>query len=155
MLRHKMDTIIETASVRQLERLLEIEKTCFKEEAFTRRHIASLLTDYNSICLTAKERDQIIGFIIGTTYFERNSLTGHVLTIDVVPQSRRKGAGAKLLDEMERIFKEKGVRTCRLEVREDNVAALGLYRKLDYRVIARLKGYYGKADGIYLRKTLI
>jgi len=150
-----LDTIIETASVRQLERLLEIEKTCFKEEAFTRRNIASLLADYNSLCLTAKEGDQIIGFIIGTTYFERNSLTGHVLTIDVVPQSRRRGVGAKLLDEMERIFKEKGVRACRLEVREDNVAALGLYRKLGYNVIARLKGYYGRADGVYLRKALI
>jgi ribosomal-protein-alanine N-acetyltransferase len=152
---HEMTVIVETTSVRQLDRLLEIEQTCFKEEAFTRRQIASLLTDYNSLCLVAEEDDQIIGFIIGTPYFERDSLTGHILTIDVEPQNRRKGVGARLLQEMERIFKEKGVKACRLEVREDNTAALGLYKKLGYIGIARLKGYYGRTDGIYLRKALV
>jgi ribosomal protein S18 acetylase RimI-like enzyme len=39
-------------------------------------------------------------------------------------------------------------------VREDNIAALGLYRKLGYEKIAKLKSYYGKANGIYLRKSL-
>lgn len=149
-----MTLIIETALVHHLDRLYEIEKECFQAEAFSKHQIASLLSDYNSIGLVAKENQQIVGFIIGRTYFERNALTGHILTIDVKPAERQKGVGARLLQEMERIFKEKNVKTCRLEVREDNLPALNLYQKLGYKKIERLQHYYGRANGLYLCKSL-
>jgi ribosomal protein S18 acetylase RimI-like enzyme len=59
-----------------------------------------------------------------------------------------------LLQEMENIFVHKGVQACLLEVREGNVSAIGLYQKLGYHEIGRLENYYGKAHGIYLKKTL-
>jgi ribosomal-protein-alanine acetyltransferase len=149
-----MAITIEDASIRQLDRLYEIETECFEKEAFSKQQIAHLLTDYNSVSLAAKLDSQIVGFITGAMHIERSALVGHILTIDVLPLHRRKGIAQKLLGEIERIFKEKGVRTCRLEVREDNVAALRLYQKLGYRKIAKLKGYYGNAHGIYLRKDL-
>ena len=149
-----MTVSIETAATCNLNRLSEIEKECFQSEAFTKQQIASLLTDYNSISLIATERNQIVGFIIGSICFERNSLTGHILTIDVSPAHRRKGIGARLLSEMERLFREKGVKVCRLEVREDNLRALELYRKFGYDEIGKLRNYYGSAHGIYLRKAL-
>jgi ribosomal-protein-alanine acetyltransferase len=148
-----MTLIIEIASVHHLDTLYEIEKECFQAEAFSRHQIASLLSDYNSIGLVAKENQQIAGFIIGTTYFERNTLTGHILTIDVKPAERQKGIGARLLKEIERIFKEKNVKTCRLEVREDNLPALNLYQKLGYKKIERLQHYYGDTNGLYLCKS--
>jgi ribosomal-protein-alanine acetyltransferase len=149
-----MAITIEDASIRQLDRLYEIETECFEKEAFSKQQIAHLLTDYNSVSLAAKLDSQIVGFITGAMHIERSALVGHILTIDVLPLHRRKGIAQKLLGEIERIFKEKGVKTCRLEVREDNVAALRLYQKLGYRKIAKLKGYYGNAHGIYLRKDL-
>ena len=91
---------------------------------------------------------------MGRVSFERNTVTGHILTIDVSFACRNKGIGAGLLEKMEKLFKEKGVKTCRLEVREDNVAALRLYQKLGYRKAGKLKNYYGDAHGIYLRKVL-
>ena len=36
---------IETATIRNLDRLYEIEKQSFQKEAFTKQEIASLLTD--------------------------------------------------------------------------------------------------------------
>jgi ribosomal-protein-alanine N-acetyltransferase len=108
----------------------------------------------NSISLVAKLNSQIVGFIVGTIYRERNALFGHVLTVDVLPEYRRKGIGLKLLQKMENIFKEKNIRTCCLEVRENNIAALSLYRKLGYVEVGKLKKYYKNADGIYLRKIL-
>jgi ribosomal-protein-alanine acetyltransferase len=138
-----------------LDRLYKIEIECFEKEAFTKQQIASLLKDYNSISLIAKVNSEIIGFIIGMIYYERNAQVGHILTIDVTPAYRRKGVAQKLLQEIEKIFKEKGSRECRLEVREDNIAALGLYQKLGYKKIAKLQNYYGNAHGIYLKKDLI
>jgi ribosomal-protein-alanine N-acetyltransferase len=127
---------------------------CFDREAFTKQQIARLLTDYNSVSLVAKANGEIIGLIIGTIYPERNSLVGHILTIDISPIQRRKGTAQKLLQETEKIFREKGVKACRLEVREDNIAALRLYQKFGYKKVAKLKNYYGNAHGIYLKKDL-
>ena len=145
---------IEDASIRHLDRLYEIEMECFEKEAFTKQQIAYLLTDYNSISLVAKVNDKIVGFIIGKINVERKSLVGHILTIDVSHRHRRKGIAERLLQEIEKIFREKGIKVCYLEVREDNIAALNLYQKSGYRKIGRLKNYYENAHGIYLRKAL-
>lgn len=149
-----MTVTVEDASVKYLDRLYEIETECFGEEAFTKKQIAQLLTDYNSISLIARENGEIVGFIVGMVYPDRKAINGHILTIDVSPSHRRKGIGQMLLQEMESIFSHKGVQACLLEVREDNVAATGLYRKLGYKEVGRLENYYGNANGIYLKKIL-
>jgi ribosomal-protein-alanine acetyltransferase len=151
---YAMPVIIEDVSIRHLDRLYEIEKECFKEEAFTKEQIAQLLSGYNSISLVARVDSRIAGFVIGMIYVDRNALHGHILTIDVSPAYRRKGIGQKLLQEIEKIFRQKDVSASHLEVREDNVAAINLYRKLGYEKIGRLKNYYGNAHGVYLKKTL-
>jgi len=149
-----MKIAVEDASIQYLDRLYEIEMECFKNEAFTKQQIAQLITAYNSLGLVAKENSTIVGFIIAMVNIERKSLTGHILTIDVLPAHRRKGIAQELLQEIEKMFSEKGVEKCYLEVREDNIAALNLYQKLRYKKIAKLRKYYGKANGIYLRKDL-
>lgn len=149
-----MTVTIVTASMRHLDRLCEIERECFKEEAFSRQQIANLLGEYNSISLVAVEEGRIVGFIIGSICVQRNASDGHVLTIDVSPQYQRKGLGLKLLREIEKIFIEREVKKCHLEVREDNVKALMLYEKSGFKRIGKLKNYYGKSDGLYLCKSL-
>ena len=149
-----MSVEIEGASIKHLDRLHEIEMECFEKEAFTKQQIAYLLTDYNSTGLIAELNGEIVGFAIAKIYKDKKSATGHILTIDVSPKHRRKGIGLRLLQEIERIFKDKGVRVCFLEAREDNIAALSLYRKFGYGEVGRLENYYGNAHGVHLRKTL-
>jgi ribosomal-protein-alanine N-acetyltransferase len=149
-----MTLSIETASTYHLDELYEIEKQCFSKEAFTKRQIAYLLADYNSLSLVAKENGKIVGFIIGVVNNDGSSLIAHILTIDVLLGHRRRGIGLKLLQEIERIFKERNVETCFLEVREDNIKASRLYQRLGYEPIRSLKNYYGDANGLQLRKDL-
>jgi ribosomal protein S18 acetylase RimI-like enzyme len=59
-----------------------------------------------------------------------------------------------LLKELETFFKERGAVESRLEVREDNVAAVNLYLKLGYMPVAKLERYYRDAHGLYLKKKL-
>ncbi len=145
---------IQDASLRHLDRLYEIEQKCFKTEAFTKRQIAHLLAHPNSVSLVAKDNHNIIGFIIGMIYYEKEKLTGRILTVDVHPSHRRMGIGTALLEQIEKIFVEKGVENCYLEAREDNVAALNLYLKLGYRKVGSLKNYYKDAHGILFKKCL-
>ena len=149
-----MNVTVEDATIRHLDRLHEIETQCFEKEAFTKKQITQLLTEYNAISLIAKVDSEIAGFVIGRASVDRNALNGHILTLDVSPRHRRKGVGKKLLQEIERIFKEKGAEACYLEVREGNAAALSLYLEFGYRKIGELRNYYGNAHGIYLKKTL-
>jgi ribosomal-protein-alanine acetyltransferase len=149
-----MEVKIEDASVRFLDKLYEIEKQCFEREAFTKQQIAYLLTDYNAIGLAARVNGEIAGFIIGRIDIGRSTPFGHILTVDIEPSHRRKGIAQKLLREIEVIFKERGIKECRLEVREDNVAASNLYQKLGYRKVGKLEKYYGDAHGLYLKKDL-
>ncbi|MEM0313718.1 MAG: GNAT family N-acetyltransferase, partial [Candidatus Bathyarchaeia archaeon] len=86
-----MAVSIDDVSLEHLERLYEIEKECFKKEAFTKKQIAKLLMSPNSVGLTAKKGGEIIGFIIGAVYYDNDRLVGHILTIDVSQKHRRKG----------------------------------------------------------------
>jgi ribosomal-protein-alanine acetyltransferase len=149
-----MDMKIEDISISNLGKLYEIEKQCFEQEAFTKQQLAYLLTDYNAIGLAARVNGEIAGFAIARVDIRRNEQFGHIVTVDVAPAYRRKGIAQKLLHEVETILRERGIKECRLEVREDNVAALNLYQKLGYKKVGNLEKYYGNAHGLYLKKIL-
>ena len=149
-----MAITVEGASRKDLDQLYEIETECFRREAFTRKQIAQLLMDYNSISLLARCNGKAVGFIIGRISVEGEALAGHILTLDVLPAQRRKGIGCSLLQELESIFLQRNIRESYLEAREDNVDALRLYERMGYEKIRKLKGYYGDAHGVCLKKVL-
>jgi len=149
-----MDVELLDVNIRFLDSLCEIENQCFDQEAFTKQQLACLIRDYNTIGLIAVVNGEIAGFAIARVNIRRNVTFGHILTIDVAPAYRRNGIAQKMLQEIETILKERGITECRLEVRENNAAALTLYQKLGYTKIGRLEKYYGTAHGLYLKKSL-
>jgi ribosomal-protein-alanine N-acetyltransferase len=149
-----MKTTIEDATTKDLDQLYEIENKCFRRDAFSKRQIAQLLMDHNSIGLLARYDGKAVGFIIGRISVEEEALTGHIITLDVLPAQRRKGIGRRLLQELESIFAGKNIKESYLEARIDNVTALRLYERMGYCRIGKLKNYYGDAHGIYLKKVL-
>jgi ribosomal-protein-alanine N-acetyltransferase len=149
-----METKIEDASIKHLDKLFEIEQQCFTNEAFTKRQIAYLLTDYNTISLIAKTNNQITGFIITQIENQQNKTIGHIITINVSPPYRRKGIAQKLLNQTETILKNRKINETHLEVRQDNIAAINLYQKQGYKKIEELKNYYKTTHGIHLKKNL-
>jgi len=148
-----MEIKLETATLKILDTLYRIEEQCFSEEAFTKRQIAYLLTDYNTIALAAKVNTDVAGFIIAQVETDESEF-GHIITINVAPNCRRKNIGTKMVQEIEYHLKQRGIDECRLEVREDNHDAVKLYHKLGYQTIGKLERYYGKKHGIYLKKDI-
>ena len=148
-----MEVKIETATNKLLDTLYKIETQCFEEEAFSKRQIAYLLTDYNTIALAAKVSSDVAGFIIAQIETDQTEY-GHIITLNIAPNYRHKGIAVRLLKELEALFKQRGIPECRLEVREDNHAAIKLYHKMGYQTMSKLERYYGKKHGLYLKKTL-
>ncbi len=149
-----MSIIIKKTGIDDLEMLYKIEKECFTLEAFSKKQIKSLLQAPNSISLLAEINGEIVGFIIALIYEGKSEKIGHVFTLDVASNTRKKGVGLKLLDSLEHILVEQRVNVCYLEVKVDNVAARELYRKIGYVEIRFLKGFYRGGDGIRLKKIL-
>jgi ribosomal-protein-alanine acetyltransferase len=149
-----MDIAIETGTTKLLDKMYEVEKQSFHQEAFTKKQIAYLLIDYNAITLVAKVKGELVGFAIGRMDLVRGTTYGHVLTLETLPSHRRRGIGQRLLKQLEILFTEKGAVESRLEVREDNVAAINLYQKLGYKKGGKLERYYGDVHGLYFKKSL-
>jgi [ribosomal protein S18]-alanine N-acetyltransferase len=149
-----MSITVEDATIQMLGKLHEIEKQSFKEEAFSKLQLATLLEDPGGVSLVARVGGEIAGFVMGRIELTRFGVEGHVMTIDVAPDFRRQGVAMKLMLEVESRFKRGGASESRLEVREGNVAACELYRKLGYMEVAFLRGYYGGANGLYLCKLI-
>ncbi len=149
-----MSIIIQKATIDDLETLYEIERECFIVEAFSKQHIADLLEDQDSISLVARKNSEIAGFIIGLVHRRNKMIGGHIYTIDVTVKHRRRGVGLKLLENLERIFLERGVKVCYLETRIDNVAARELYQKQGYVEVEKLEHFYRGVHGIRLQKKL-
>jgi [ribosomal protein S18]-alanine N-acetyltransferase len=149
-----MEVKIETATTKILDQLYQIEEDCFDQEAFSKRQIAYLLTDYNAIALIAKAGNAIAGFIIAQVEIEGNTEFGHIITINVAPKCRRQKVATKMLHEMESLLKQRSISICQLEVREDNHAAIKLYQGLGYQTVGKLENYYGKKHGLYFKKLL-
>ena len=67
---------------------------------------------------------------------------GHIGTIGVHPEFRRRGVGEGMLRWMLRRAKSLGVRQLTLEVRRSNAGAQSLYARYSFRCVGIRKGYY-------------
>jgi ribosomal-protein-alanine N-acetyltransferase len=147
---------ISKASEKELDLLYEIELECFGDNAFAKPQLAYCLNSPSFLTLFALDKGRPVGFITGSVERLNRKLVGHIYTLDVKPDCRRKGVGAKLLNVFEQALIERGVRTFHLEVKVSNVPARKLYFKAGYRLHERLKDYYEPGeDGIRLRKSLV
>ncbi len=79
---------------------------------------------------------------------------GHIVTIDVLPEYRRKGVATALMEGAHARLREKGSREVYLETSVEN-PAIAFYSKLGYRAVAQLPRYYlGRIDAWRMIKPL-
>ena len=65
-----------------------------------------------------------------------------ILSVAVAPQCRRRGIGKALIEDALRHLYREGARSIHLEVEDSNLAAIGLYRGVEFRESGRRTGYY-------------
>lgn len=63
-------------------------------------------------------------------------------SVAVAPARRGKGVAVALLNRIIGVLQRRGFGTVGLNVRLDNAAAIGLYRKLGFQRVRRVNGYY-------------
>lgn len=146
------DVRIMTAA--HLDEVWRLDQRCFVDgEAYSRETFEFLLTSPDSLSYRAvTPGGGMIGFIVGVMEPDH---TGHITTVGVAPEHRRRGIANQMLAKMESSFGRRGARIVRLEVRSVNTAAQKLYRNAGYTVTQRLTRYYANGgDGLLMVKSL-
>lgn len=69
---------------------------------------------------------------------------GQITNIATLPEYRRMGYGAAVLDSLIKYAKYNGLHSITLEVRESNKAAIGLYQSRGFKVTGKRKDFYTK-----------
>ena len=137
-----------------LDECWRLDQLCFVDgEAYSRETFEYLLSSNDSVSYRAVTNDGVmVGFIVGLV---EPDATGHVTTLGVSPEHRRRGIANRMMAKVEDGFRRRDVRIVRLEVRSVNAGAQALYRALGYAVTQRLPRYYSNGgDGLLMIKAL-
>jgi len=128
-----------------LDTLCRIDRICFSGDiAFSRAELSFYLSHPKSIACVAVRAGRILGFVLARI---ESPVIAHIITLDIIPEARRRRIGTCLMEELHGILAEKGSMTAFLEVATDNFPAQRLYEKMNYQYLDTLSGYYhGKAD---------
>jgi len=145
---------IRPLTISHLDECWRLDQHCFVDgEAYSRETFEYLLTAPESISFrAATSSGSMAGFVIGLIEPDH---TGHITTVGVSPDHRRRHLAKRLMAEVEKGFRRRNVRLVRLEVRSLNIPAQKLYQRLGYAVTQRLPKYYSNGgDGLLMLKSL-
>lgn len=145
---------VRPLTISQLDECWRLDQRCFVDgEAYSRDTFEYLLTAPESVSYRVVTQGGLMaGFVIGLIEPDH---TGHVTTVGVAPEHRRRHLANRLMTQIEEGFRRRSVRIVRLEVRSLNIAAQKLYESLGYVVTQRLPKYYSNGgDGLLMVKSL-
>lgn len=100
--------------------------------------------------LTYEINNNIVGFILYSLIYDRIEIE----QFEVTTKERRKGIGAKLLNYLIKKYQDTKIKNITLEVKEDNVVAINLYKKYGFKKVSIREKYYDGINGLLLEKTL-
>lgn len=94
------------------------------------------------------EEDSLVGFIHYSKMYE----TVDIINIVVDGKKRQCGIATKLINEMINSFED--VNNIMLEVNENNLSAINLYKKNNFYVINKRENYYGSESALIMKRDV-
>ncbi len=116
-----------------------------------------ILNELPEAFLVAERDGIVVGYIMcrieyGLSILRKFGLArkGHIVSIAVLEEHRRKGLGQGLVEEASQALKNRNCSEIYLEVRVSNSEAIRLYEKLGFKVVSRLRWYYRDGEDAYM-----
>jgi len=145
--------MIRPAELSDLDALAALEGRCFEADRLDRSSLRHALASLTLLGLVDEDEERVRGYVL--LRFRRQSTQVRILSLAVDPQARRRGVARALLEQVEAAARDGGATELVLELREDNAAALALYRSLGFDQTGTLLAYYhDKSDALRLSKPL-
>ena len=139
-------------SEEHIDSICEIENESFKDDPWSRAAFLELLENDYAVCLVAVEQTPVG---VADTPFQKGAVAGfliayhiideiQILNIAVKKSMRNKKIATKLFDVIFEYAKAENINEFTLEVRQSNIGAIGLYKKLGFEIDGVRRNYYAK-----------
>ena len=139
-----------------LQSVMQINRLCLPEN-YMDFFFMDLHKRFPETFVVAEEDSKIVGYImcrieVGLASIGLGGLIrkGHVVSIAVLPQGRRKGVAQALMTTAMKGMLHYKSKLCYLEVRVTNDPGVLLYKKIGFEVSRTLKGYYSDGEDAYV-----
>jgi ribosomal-protein-alanine N-acetyltransferase len=143
-------------TISDLERVTYINSVSLPEN-YTDFFFVDLYRRFPETFIVAEENGEVIGYIMcrietGISNFGLSGIIkkGHIVSVAVLPNHRRKGVGEALITNALEGMRSYGAKQCYLEVRITNDEAIGLYKKMGYELTRTIRGYYADGENAYV-----
>ncbi len=146
-------TLYREANVFDLPVFVSLDKDLFPYSPWTAgQYKEEFSSPTRHFVVAVDEEQSIIGY---AGVFAPGKTEADILTVGVVPEHRGKGIAKELMALITNWAKVQGSTAMMLEVKTDNVDAIGLYESLGYLKINLRKNYFGAGlDALVMRKEL-
>ena len=138
-----------------LGQVVNINRICLPEN-YSTFFFMDLYERFPATFIVAEENGEVVGYIMcrvetGIPDFKLLGIArkGHVISIAVLPEYRRRGIGYSLMQETMKAMVLYKAKECFLEVRRGNTPAVNLYKKMGFKVIRTAYGYYADGEDAY------
>jgi ribosomal-protein-alanine N-acetyltransferase len=135
---------------------MHINRTCLPEN-YTDYFFIELHQRFPETFIVAEENGEVVGYImcrieLGLSNFGFSGLLkkGHIVSVAVLHQHRRKGIGKALVAQAIENMRTYNAKQCFLEVRVTNTPAIELYKKLGFEITRTIHGYYSDGEDAYV-----
>jgi len=143
-------------TMEDLNSVTRINEACLPEN-YTDIFFVDLYRRYPETFLVAEENGHTVGYImcrieVGLSNLGLTGIVkkGHVVSIAVMPEHRRKGIAKALMTAAMEGMRQYNAKQCYLEVRLTNEAAVELYKKLGFEISRTVHGYYADGEDAYV-----
>jgi len=139
-----------------LDGVIRINRECLPEN-YSPLFFMNLYKRFPETFIVAEVNREIVGYIMcrietGIPSFKVLGISkkGHVISIAVMSGHHRKGVGFELIQEATRAMVNYKAKECYLEVRESNLPAIQLYKKLGFEVARSIRNYYADGENAFV-----
>ena len=135
----KFKIIIKPMEKTEVEKVLEIEEQAYGEHHWSKASFYGELSNKLAHYYSAFSEDgQLVGYAGVWHVIDE----GHITTIAVKPEFKRKKIGEALLNKILDDSYKAEIKYITLEVRKSNEPAIALYEKYSFKSLGVRKGYY-------------
>jgi ribosomal-protein-alanine N-acetyltransferase len=139
-----------------LQDVMHINRVCLPEN-YTDMFFVDLHQRFPDTFIVAEQDHELLGYImcrieVGLSNFGLGGLIrkGHVVSLAVMPNARRKGVASALITTAMAGMSGYKARQIYLEVRVTNDAGVNLYKKLGLEITRTIPGYYSDGEDAYV-----
>ena len=118
-----------------IEQIFNLEKEIFKNSAFNKSYMETLIKGDNSFIYTYIIDNKVCGYLMVLDSID----VYEILAIATIEKYRNKGIAQELLDKIK-------TKDIFLEVRESNQVAINFYKKNKFKEISVRKNYYSEPN---------